>query len=153
MKKALSKLSDQELFEFAFTYNRFHSEAYRWDLWEVAFFTAGGCSDDGFIYFRNWLIGRGRHAYTTVLEYPDNLANYPMGKDPALSAQCVEWDMMPGEIWESRDQSRSDDQWYDLFQDEQGEPKEPIGDKFDEEDVEGFRTRFPKLSGLYSDML
>lgn len=29
--------------------------AYRWDLWGAAYIINGGCSDDGFEYFRCWL--------------------------------------------------------------------------------------------------
>lgn len=31
-------------------------EAYRRDLWAAAYHANGGCSDDGFIDFRIWLI-------------------------------------------------------------------------------------------------
>jgi hypothetical protein len=153
MEHQLSLLSDDELVSFQMRYDQFHSDAYRWDLWEVAFFTGGGCSDDGFTYFRNWLIGRGRKAFVAVIERPDNLADYPMGDDPVMSAQCVEWDLLPSQVWESRDQSRTDDQWFNLMQHGNSEPKDPIGTKFDENDVEGYRTRYPRLSSMYQDML
>ena len=153
MKKSLQKLSDDELVSFQMMYDRVHGIAYRWDLWEAAYFSAGGCSDDGFTYFRNWLIGRGREAFHAVLDHPDNLADYPMGKDPALSAQCVEWDMLPGQVWESREESRDDDQWFDLVPFEQVQPSDPIGEPFDEADVEGFRNRCPRLSTMYKNML
>ena len=35
-------------------------DSYRWDLWGAAYLANGGCSDDGFDYFRGWLIGQGR---------------------------------------------------------------------------------------------
>ncbi|WP_217498085.1 MULTISPECIES: DUF4240 domain-containing protein [Sphingomonas] len=34
--------------------------SYRWDLWRAAKVAKGGVSDDGFEYFRTWLISRGR---------------------------------------------------------------------------------------------
>lgn len=33
-------------------------QAYRNDLWAAAYIINGGCSDDGFEYFRRWLIGQ-----------------------------------------------------------------------------------------------
>jgi hypothetical protein len=36
------------------------ADAYRWDLWGLAYQLNGGCSDDGFVYFRCWLLGQGR---------------------------------------------------------------------------------------------
>ncbi|MHA7814413.1 MAG: DUF4240 domain-containing protein [Phycisphaerales bacterium] len=153
MERQLCKLNDDDLVSFEMRYNRVHAAAYRWGLWEVAYFTSGGCSDDGFTYFRNWLIGRGRIAFDAVLINPDNLADYPMGKDPALSAQCVEWDMLPGQIWESREESRDDDQWFELVPFERLQPSDPIGEPFDEADVEGFKSRYPRLSTMYTSML
>jgi hypothetical protein len=34
----------------------------------------GGCSDDGFEYFRRWLVSRGRDVYEAALADPDSLA-------------------------------------------------------------------------------
>jgi len=33
----------------------------------------GGCSDDGFEYFRNWVISRGKEVYLKAKENPDSL--------------------------------------------------------------------------------
>ncbi|MCY1459402.1 hypothetical protein D9M71_768710 [compost metagenome] len=33
----------------------------------------GGCSDDGFEYFRNWVISRGKDVYEKAKENPDTL--------------------------------------------------------------------------------
>jgi hypothetical protein len=35
----------------------------------------GGCSDDGFDYFRGWLISQGRTVFEAALENPDSLAD------------------------------------------------------------------------------
>jgi hypothetical protein len=35
-------------------------QAYRTDLWEIAYIMNGGCSDDGFDYFLGWLVSEGR---------------------------------------------------------------------------------------------
>jgi hypothetical protein len=51
------------------------------DQWGAAYLANGGCSDDGFDYFRGWLIGQGRKVYETVLADPDSLAAHADGRD------------------------------------------------------------------------
>jgi hypothetical protein len=150
LEAQLVDLTDDELVGFARTYERIHNDAYMWDLWEAAFFTSGGCSDDGFTCFRNWVIGRGKEAYFRILDNPDNLADYPMGDDPAMSAQCAEWDLLPGQVWENRDTNRDDNQWFDLWYESPSMNKKPIGEIFDEEDLDGFKSKFPRLADQYS---
>lgn len=47
--------------------------AYTWDLWAAAYIINGGCSDDGFAYFRGWLVGQGERAYREALRDPETL--------------------------------------------------------------------------------
>lgn len=47
------------------------AEAYRWDLWAVAYVMNGGCSDDGFDCFLGWLVGQGRERFSASLRYPE----------------------------------------------------------------------------------
>ncbi len=44
-------------------------------LWAVAYLVNGGCSDDGFDYFRGWLITQGQETFESGLEDPDALAD------------------------------------------------------------------------------
>jgi hypothetical protein len=46
-------------------------------LWGAAYLINGGCSDDGFDYFRGWLVAQGRATYEAALKHPDTLADYP----------------------------------------------------------------------------
>jgi hypothetical protein len=48
-------------------------EAYSAPLWSVVSFLGVYCSDDGFTYFRLWLVLQGRDVYETVLAAPDYL--------------------------------------------------------------------------------
>lgn len=52
-------------------------KANRWDLWGAAYVMNGGCSDDGFRYFRDWLISEGRQLFESALAAPDSLAALP----------------------------------------------------------------------------
>ena len=70
----LRTLPAAEIVSFEVLYDEFRFRAYRWDLWGAAYIMNGGCSDDGFEYFRGWLISRGRAVYERALENPDSLA-------------------------------------------------------------------------------
>jgi hypothetical protein len=50
------------------------AESYRWDLWGAAYLLCDGCSDDGFDYFRGWLLLQGRAVWDAALADPDSLA-------------------------------------------------------------------------------
>ena len=49
------------------------ADSYRHPLWAAAYLVNGGCSDDGFEYFRRWLIGQGEAVYTAALRDPESL--------------------------------------------------------------------------------
>jgi hypothetical protein len=70
------------------------AESYRWDLWGAAYLINGGCSDDGFDYFRGWLLGQGHAIWQAALADPDSLADHPQvrvhrpDQEPYDSLQC-----------------------------------------------------------------
>src|SRR4051794_32757343 len=74
VRKELMKLKPEEVREFAQIYHRKLADSYTWDLWGAASLIIGGGSDDGFQYFRDWLISRGRQVYEAAVADPDTLA-------------------------------------------------------------------------------
>jgi Protein of unknown function (DUF4240) len=75
-------VSDVQGFEGAF--RRKMNRACSWDLWGAAYVVHGGVSDDGFDYFRRWLISQGAAVYAHVLVRPDDLADVlPIAGKPA----------------------------------------------------------------------
>ena len=48
--------SENDIIEFAKIFNTLYANSYQSNLWAVAYIINGGCSDDGFDYFRGWLI-------------------------------------------------------------------------------------------------
>ena len=52
--------------------------AYQYGLWNAASIMRDGCSDDGFLDFRGWLIAQGRDVYFNALKDPDSLADVPV---------------------------------------------------------------------------
>ena len=82
LERLLAGLSPAELQSFQSHYDRQIATAYRWDLWAAAYIINGGCSDDGFRYFRDWLISEGGSVFEKALKDPDSLADLPH-VDPA----------------------------------------------------------------------
>jgi Protein of unknown function (DUF4240) len=70
----LGMLQPEELLEFQGHFNKIHAECFVWSLWGAAYLMNGGCSDDGFEYFRAWLMAQGRPVFEKALEDPDTLA-------------------------------------------------------------------------------
>lgn len=54
--------------------------SYSWALWGAAYLINGGCSDDGFDYFRGWLLAQGRAVFEAALANPDSLADHVPGE-------------------------------------------------------------------------
>jgi hypothetical protein len=51
--------------------------SYRNPLWAAAYLVNDGCSDDGFDYFRGWLVTQGRTAFEQAMADPQALADLP----------------------------------------------------------------------------
>lgn len=81
---ALSKASRRELDAFDEALWAWFGALDRHDLWAAAETLMGGCSDDGFIDFRAWLLLQGRAAVLDVVRDPDVLAGWTMSEDPRL---------------------------------------------------------------------
>lgn len=90
LKPLLMKLSEDEIMGYNYWWLYFNNVSYRQDLWAVAYTVMGGCSDDGFDYFRFWLVARGKKVFFDSVENPDLLCNefdnlpdeeYPLQED------------------------------------------------------------------------
>ena len=64
--------------------------SYRQDLWAAAYLINGGASDDGFEYFRGWLITQGREVFERAVAAPDSLADVPAVQAVAAEAGDLE---------------------------------------------------------------
>jgi len=69
----ISKLTLKEMIGFNLGTDKLLSDSYTSELWCAGYIIGGGCSDDGFEYFRNWLISKGKDVYYNALENPDSL--------------------------------------------------------------------------------
>jgi hypothetical protein len=75
VRASLVRLAPKEIVEFDEVYEHYRNLSYRRELWGAAFLINGGCSDDGFEYFRAWLISRGKKVFERAMENPDSLAS------------------------------------------------------------------------------
>jgi len=70
----LKRFPPAEIVNFEFIFWSLVKEAYRRDLWRVVYAINGGCSDDGFAYFRWWFVMQGQDVFETALADPESLA-------------------------------------------------------------------------------
>ena len=71
----LAKLELPEIIKWGNIFTEYHKLSYKRKLWAAAYiFGSGGCSDDWFEYFRDWLIVQGKSIFMNALKDPDSLA-------------------------------------------------------------------------------
>lgn len=73
LEKILSEMSEHEIIGFDKTYHDLLDKAHHWNLWAAAYIINGGCSDDCFDYFCDWLIAQGQDVYEAALQDPQTL--------------------------------------------------------------------------------
>lgn len=71
--QALEKLTPKEMIGFRLRTDQLLYDTYNSHLWCAGYLMNGGCSDDGFEYFRNWIISRGKEVYEQAKINPDSL--------------------------------------------------------------------------------
>jgi hypothetical protein len=124
------------------------AHSYRRDLWQAAYLINGGCSDDGFEYFRGWLLTQGRETFEHVVAAPDTLADLSIVQRIAADSESdLECESMYGVAWDayqavtgSRDLPRPVTGRY---------PQ--LGPGWDFEDNSELHRRLPRLATLFTD--
>ena len=76
IQETLQNKSPEEVVQFGTHLDTLMAQSYSWNLWGAAYLINGGCSDDGFDYFRAWLI-----CHWTWISY-FNAAAAPAPKQP-----------------------------------------------------------------------
>jgi hypothetical protein len=71
----LVKFSEADLVIFDEIFSELMARAYDWNLWAAAYIINRGCSDDGFMDFRAWLIGQGQAIFEQALQDPQSLVD------------------------------------------------------------------------------
>ncbi|SFR71265.1 Protein of unknown function [Agromyces sp. CF514] len=129
----LSERTDGEVEAFAREFRRQLVRLNRWSVWDAGYAASGGLSDDGFHYFRSWLIGKGAAVVELALADPDRLVPY-LDTDE-LENELIEY--VPLDVLDERGVE------VDPVADVEQTDGEPAGEQFDEETSE---ERHPKLT-------
>jgi Protein of unknown function (DUF4240) len=130
----LIKTPPKQIVEFDHHFTERLHEAYRWDLWAVAYIVNGGSSDDGFEYFRCWLIGQGQEYFEAALQDPEKAADNIV---PGEEVECEDLLYVAARAYE---ELTGDE---DMPGGEEPGPAAPAGNPWDEDEVE---TLFPALA-------
>ena len=151
----LAGFGEAELVAFEATLQRLTADADRWDLWGAGYLINGGCSDDGFLYFRAWLIAAGRAVYERALREPDSLADHPAVraalKDTGPDLEDEEILYAAGAAYEATT-GQGREGLYDRLPAAVVSRGGTAGEGWDFEDADENRRRLPRLSSLlYGD--
>ena len=119
--------------------------SYRTRLWAAAYVINGGCSDDGFDYFRGWLIVQGRHVFEQAVVNPDALADLAVIPPAPRRAflECESGLYIPAQAHRAATAEELPANAYTPG------PLEPVGGwDFDFDDQLEMRRRLPRLTRL-----
>ena len=162
----LSAHSTDSIVQFHLHLDRTCAQAYTWDLWGAAVRIFGGrCSDDGFEYFRLWLIGRGREVFEQAVAEPDSLAGSPEiqrlgGRHPRTWDNDEEWpeweslDYIASRAFPSAtgDEDDGEDAFYEALETQHSTTAfaaDPAGERWDAREEAVARIKVPGLAALF----
>lgn len=138
LAKELQKLTPEEIIVFGNRFRFFRGEANTWELWGAIYIIHGGCGDDSFNDFREWVIGQGKEFYYKTINNPETLVEV----DTAL-IEDSEWEglgYVPADTFEKLTGQEMPYPFKENF--------ETKGTEWDEDDL---KTMFPKLYAKYPD--
>jgi hypothetical protein len=142
LRAELRGLTPEEIISFEVAFRRYLNKAYTWNLWGAAYVIHGGCSDDGFEYFRRWLISKGREVYESALADPDSLAQLNLSPGPDGTWEFEEIYYIAMGVFEEKG-GKGDVRDYSGPEAGLGGPG-PSGEPF-EDDEEHLARRYPNL--------
>ncbi|MGM7422674.1 DUF4240 domain-containing protein [Cellulosimicrobium sp. CpK407] len=151
----VERLTADEMLAFVDVAGDVSDDAYAWPLWGAAYLVEGGCSDDGFMDFRDGLVLAGRAAFERAVADPDSLADHPVVA--AMSRGGSAWfgyeslDSLVGDAW-SRATGEDDEAYYAARERTSSGParSEPAGEQWDFDDDEENARRLPRLTALFA---
>ncbi|MEJ1241031.1 DUF4240 domain-containing protein [Chryseolinea sp. T2] len=81
LSQELGKLTPEEIIKFDNRFRSFRGEANTWKLWGAIYIIHGGCGDDSFGDFREWVIGQGQDFYYKTIKDPETLIDVEVGEE------------------------------------------------------------------------
>lgn len=143
LTEVLGRYPADEIIEWNHIFDRFVARAYTTDLIAACCLMNTGAGDDGFYYFRCWLVGMGREIYSAAIVDADRLANVALPFSTGIDAEA--------EIYGAAHQAwmqvsgQSDTAEYPA----RNEAAQLIGEDWDIDDPEMVRARLPRLTAFY----
>jgi hypothetical protein len=138
LAKELQKLNPDEIILFGNRFRFFRGEANTWELWGAIYIIHGGCGDDSFNDFREWVIGQGKEFYYQTIKDPETLVQVPTEEIEECDWEGLGY--VPSEIFEKRTGQEMPYPFQENF--------ETKGTDWEEDDL---KTMFPKLYAKYPD--
>ncbi|MDG4796132.1 DUF4240 domain-containing protein [Micromonospora sp. WMMD1082] len=135
----------EEIVGYAHHQQRVLAASYRVDLWGAAYLINGGASDDGFEYFRGWLMTQGRAVFARAVADPDSLAELPQVRAASLSGEEFECESMLAVPWDAYRRATATD----LPADREAAPAPDLNEFWDFDDPDEARRRLPRLAALF----
>ncbi|QJW35028.1 DUF4240 domain-containing protein [Cellulosimicrobium protaetiae] len=151
----VERLTADEMLAFVDVAGDLAHDAYAWPVWGAAYLVEGGCSDDGFMDFRDGLVLAGRATFERALADPDSLADHPVVAAMAQGGSA--WfgyeslDSLVGDAWSRA--TREDDEAYYAAREASSTGharSEPAGEDWDFDDDEENARRLPRLTALFA---
>jgi Protein of unknown function (DUF4240) len=125
------------------------ADSYTNPLWAAAYVINGGCSDDGFDYFRGWLIAQGREAFERTVADPDALAELPVVQAAAAAGLSQDCEEMLNIAWHAHITATGEQLPGDAFTIRR--PELDPAWNFDFDDRAEMARRLPRLAALYPE--
>lgn len=136
----LRKLPPDDIILFGNRFRYFRGQANTWELWGAIYIIHGGCGDDSFNDFREWVIGQGKDFYYKTIKDPESLVEVETDK-----VDGVEWEGL-GYVHSTVFKELTGQEMEYLFKEKQ----ETTGLEWEEES-EDLKNMFPKLYAKYPD--
>jgi hypothetical protein len=136
----LRKLTPDDIILFGNRFRYFRGQANTWELWGAIYIIHGGCSDDSFNDFREWVIGQGKDFYYKTIKDPESLVEIDTDK-----IDEVEWEGL-GYVHSTVFKELTGQEMEYLFKEKQ----ETTGVEWEEES-DDLKNMFPKLYAKYPD--
>jgi len=137
LQHLLFESSAQDILAFDQRFRQKLIDAYRWDLWGIAYLINGSCSAKGMRGFCCWLIGQGRQTYEQILREPESILRWveedeeELGCEALMHVSAYAYDDVVGDDMPSSDLSL---------------PEEPAGTPWKAQDLE---KQFPKVAEVF----
>ena len=71
--RRIQKLNPKDIVGFRLRTDKLLYDTYNSEMWCAGYIMNGGCSDDSFEYFRNWVVSKGKDVYYMAKQNPDTL--------------------------------------------------------------------------------